>query len=162
MKTISIIAAMGKNRAIGNAGKIPWHLPADLAHFKNITMGHPVIMGRKTYESIGRPLPDRQNIIVTNQAGYRAGGCETASSLERAIEIAHGDEVFVIGGAEIYRQSLPLANRIYLTVVDREFPADAYFPELDGKIWRETENIPVARDEKNPYSCSFLKFERVS
>ncbi len=152
---------MGKNRAIGNASKIPWHLPADFAHFKNKTMGRPVIMGRKTHESIGRALPGRQNIVITSQIGYRAEGCEKASSLERAIEIAQGEEVFVIGGAEIYRQALPLANRIYLTVVDDEFPADAYFPEIDEKIWRETENIPGAKDEKNPYNYSFLTFERI-
>lgn len=153
---------MGKNRAIGNAGKIPWHLPADLAHFKSLTMGHPVIMGRKTYESIGKPLLGRQNIVVTRQVGYLAEGCIMVTSLEDAVEIAQGDEVFIIGGAEIYRQALPLADRVYLTVVDEEFTADAYFPELNEKDWRRTEIIQGTKDEKNPYNHTFLTFERIS
>jgi dihydrofolate reductase len=161
MQTISVIVAMAKNRAIGNKGKIPWHLPADLARFKKLTLGHAVVVGRKTYESIGRPLPGRRNIVVTREQDYIAPGCEVAESLDSAFRLAGDGEVFVIGGAEIYRQALPVAKRIYLTLVDGEFPADSYFPEIDGRDWRETENTPGVEDEKNSLKHSFVVLERI-
>lgn len=160
MKTISIIVAMAKNRVIGKRGAIPWYLPADLARFKRLTMRHPIIMGRKTHESIGRALPGRQNIVITRQEGYQAKGCDVVHSLEEALERAEGDEVFVIGGAEIYREALPLAKRIYLTGVDAELPGDVYFPEFDRRAWREVERVPGVMDEKNPYPHTFFTLER--
>ena len=129
---ISIIAAMGKNRVIGKDGKIPWRLPGDSARFKKITSGHPVIMGRKTFESIGKPLPHRTNIIITRQKKFVAPGCEVVSSLEEAIiraaSFPGAEEVFIIGGGEIYKQAMNVANRIYLTLIEEDFDGDAYFP----------------------------------
>lgn len=165
---ISIIAAMAKNRVIGKGNEIPWRLSSDLKRFKEITVGHPVIMGRKTYESIresiGRPLPGRLNIIVTRQKDYEAEGCVVVHSLGNAFEAAevtNRDEVFVIGGAEIYAQALPLASKMYLTIVKAEIEGDAYFPEFNLKEW-----VTVAQDERgadgnNQYPHLFVVFERL-
>jgi dihydrofolate reductase len=143
MLTLSLIAACARNRIIGRDNKMPWHLPADLKRFKAVTMSHPVIMGRKTFESIlaslGKPLPGRSNIIVTRNAQFRADGCITVHSLEAALAACGAAaEAFVIGGGEIYRQALPLARRIYLTEIDAEFEGDARFPEFDKTVWRES------------------------
>jgi len=128
---ISIIAAIASNGVIGRNGGLPWHLPADLRRFREITAGHAVIMGRKTFESIGRPLPDRVNIVVSRQAGYGAAGIVVAGSLQAALALATGeDEVFICGGGEIYQQALPLADRIYLTVLDQPFDGAVFFPEI--------------------------------
>ncbi len=137
---LSLIAAVAANGVIGSDNALPWRLPEDLKRFKALTLGHPVIMGRKTYESIGRPLPGRRNIIVTRNAAYAAEGCETASSLGNALAACNGtaEEVFVIGGAQIYAEALPLAQRLYLTEIGRDFPGDARFPEFDRGAWRET------------------------
>ncbi len=161
-KTITIIAAMAKNRAIGLAGRIPWHLPAELQHFKRTTMGKPVVMGRKTWESIGRPLPGRQNIVVTGQAGYAAEGCDLAGSLEEALELARRGEVMVMGGGELYRQALPLADRMVLTLVDCEPEADTWFPEWPAAEWRENSRERFPADERNPCAYEILEFLRVS
>src|SRR5688572_13271277 len=134
---ISIIVAMSRNRVIGANGAIPWHLPEELKRFKSVTMGHPIIMGRKTYESIGRLLPGRTTVIVSRQPAYRVPGAIVAHSLGEAIAACNGDdEIFVIGGAEIYAQALARADRIYLTTVETEVAGDATFPEFDLKDWR--------------------------
>ncbi|MBI3155086.1 MAG: dihydrofolate reductase [Burkholderiales bacterium] len=137
---LSLIAALAANGIIGAGNALPWRLPEDLKRFKALTLGHPVIMGRKTFESIGRPLPGRRNLIVTRSAGYAAPGCETAGSLEAALAACRGttDEVFVIGGAQLYAQALPLAQRLYLTEIAAEFPGDAHFPAFDKAAWRES------------------------
>jgi len=119
-------------------------------------------MGRKTYESIGKPLLHRRNIVITRQKDYSAPGCEILGSLEEALARTGGGEVFVIGGAEVYREALPLAHRIYATAIDVEFPADAYFPEIDGRAWRKVSEVRGIQDEKNPYEYTFLVFERNS
>jgi dihydrofolate reductase len=139
---ISLIAALARNRVIGWQGDIPWDLPADRRKFRELTMGHPLIMGRRTYESIGRPLPGRATIVLTRQAGYLAPGCRVAHSLAEALAlVADADEVFICGGEEIYRQALPLAERLYLTLVEAEPVGDAWFPELAAgefaETWRE-------------------------
>lgn len=136
---ISIIAAMASNGVIGRNGGLPWHLPADLRRFRELTVGHAIIMGRKTYESIGRPLPDRLNIVVTRQAEFMAAGVAVAGSLQAALAMAAGeDEVFICGGGEIYRQALPLADRIYLTLLDVPCDGDVIFPEIPSGVFNET------------------------
>ncbi|MDR2239223.1 MAG: dihydrofolate reductase [Zoogloeaceae bacterium] len=136
---LSLIAAVAANGVIGSENALPWRLPEDLKHFKTLTTGHPVVMGRKTFESIGRPLPARRNIIVTRNTAYAAQGCETAASLPAALAACpDAGEVFVIGGAQIYAEALPLAARLYLTEIQKEFAGDARFPALDRRLWRET------------------------
>src|SRR5690606_5122657 len=137
---LSIIVAVSANNAIGKNNQLLWHLPADLKHFKNITSGHTIIMGRKTYESIGKPLPHRRNIVITRQPQLQLAGVEIVHSLDEALALCQNEaEVFVIGGAEIYRQALPLCQRIYLTRVHKHFDGDAFFPELDYETWQEIE-----------------------
>lgn len=162
MAIISLIAAMDKNRVIGNKDNaLPWRLPADLKHFKNITLGKPIIMGRKTFESIGRPLPERTNIIITRNKKYRAPGCVVVNSPEDALRVAgNAKEIMVIGGAEIFAKFYPLAKRIYFTRVDGAFKGNVYFPQWDPKEWRETFRETHEADEKNPYRYSFLVLER--
>jgi dihydrofolate reductase len=160
---ISIIVAMGRNRAIGYKNMLPWRLPADLQRFKQLTMGHHLLMGRKTYESIGRPLPGRTSIIITRQPAFQAEGCFVVHSLEEAIALAqtHGEqETFIIGGAEIYKQALPLADRLYLTLVEAEPEADAFFPAFDEAQWQKVEEQFVAADEKNQHATTFLLLRR--
>ena len=128
---ISLIVAMAANRVIGRTGQLPWHLPGDLARFKRITMGYPLIMGRKTFESIGRALPGRRTIVLSRQADYRAAGCRVVNGLDEALKLVwDDDEVFICGGEQIYRQALPLAQRIYLTELDRAVAGDSFFPEI--------------------------------
>lgn len=159
---VSIIAAMAENRVIGVNNTLPWRLPADLRHFRRLTTGHHVIMGRRNYESIGRPLPDRTNIVVTRNPAYRAPGCVVRHSLEEALRDTGDDpEVFVIGGAEIYRQALARADRLYLTLVHANVPGDTFFPEFDAREWRETGRTRHEADDKNPYACSFVTYERI-
>jgi len=154
--------AMAKNRVIGLDGKMPWHLPAELQHFKRTTMGKPMVMGRKTWEAIGRPLPGRQNIVVSRQADYSAPGCTSVASLEAAIEIAEGPEIMVIGGGELYRLVLPLAGRMVLTLVDCEPEGDTWFDEWSGDDWFlvSSEHFPADRD--NPFAYEIRELERVS
>lgn len=157
--TISIIAAVSKNNVIGKAKKLPWHLPADLKHFKEITSGHTVIMGRKTFESIGRPLPNRRNIVVTRNTNLKADGIEVVHSIEQANELTKNeDEIFIIGGAEIYNQSLPSAEKIYLTRVNIDVEGDAYFPEL-GNEWLEISKVENKADEENKYDFTFYEYK---
>jgi dihydrofolate reductase len=151
---ISIIVAMARNRVIGMNGKIPWHLPNDLRFFKRLTMGHPIIMGRKTFESIGSLLPGRTTVVVTRRPDYAVPGAIVAHTLEAAITACANDaEVFVIGGAEIYRAALPLADRIYLTTVDAEPAGDTWMPEFDGSAWRESASESFTADER--HACNY-------
>ncbi|HMG09003.1 MAG TPA: dihydrofolate reductase [Mucilaginibacter sp.] len=158
--TVSIIVAIAKNNAIGKDNKLLWYLPNDLKHFKDVTTGHTVIMGRKTYDSVGKPLPKRRNIIITRQA-ISIEGCEVVNSLEAALALCKNeDEVFIVGGAEIYQQAIPLTDRIYLTVIDQEFDGDSFFPELDPAEWEEKEREDFEPDEKNKLRYSFITLER--
>jgi dihydrofolate reductase len=158
---ISLITAMDRNRLIGNNNQLPWHLPADFAHFKSVTMGKPVIMGRKTYESIGRPLPGRMNIVLSRDPDISFEGVACVSSFEQALVLAaDAEEVMVIGGSTIYEMLLPRANRLYLTYVDAEFEGDAWFPEFDKDQWFELESVLRKADEKNLYDCRFVTLEK--
>jgi dihydrofolate reductase len=163
MNKLSIIVAISENNAIGRDNQLLWHLPADLKHFKNITSGHPIIMGRKTYDSIGRPLPNRRNIIITRQTDLNIPGTEVVNSIEDAISLCSDEkEVFIIGGAEIYKSALSMSNRIYLTTVHQEFKADAFFPTLDKNEWLETAQEYHDADEKNAVAYTFSILDRKS
>lgn len=160
---LSLIVAASENNVIGKDNAIPWHLPDDLKFFRKKTEGHPIIMGRKCYESIGRPLPNRRNIIVTRDQTYEAPGCEISSSLDEAIMFAgkdHSDEIFVIGGGEIYTQALPFANRIYMTRVHAETEGDIFFPKIDSNLWRETERTEHPADDTHAFAFTFQTLER--
>lgn len=158
---LSLIVAAGEHNEIGKDGKMPWHLPADLRHFKTVTLGKPVIMGRRTYESIGKPLPQRRNIVVTRDKSWNADGCEVAHSLPEALVMAAGEpEIMLIGGGQLYREALPRTQRIHLTRVHGVFDADTFFPELDMSQWREVARESHPADERNGYACSFLVLER--
>lgn len=158
---LSLIVAVGENSEIGRHGRMPWHLPADLKRFKALTLGKPVIMGRKTFEAIGKPLPERRNIVVTRNTALQIPGCETAASLTDALVLAAGArEIMLIGGAELYREGLPRAQRIYLTRVHARFEADTFFPMLDQADWRETAREDHVADERNPFAYTFLILER--
>jgi dihydrofolate reductase len=159
---ISIIVAMAANGVIGNDNELPWHLPADLKHFKQTTMGKPILMGRKTWESIGRPLPGRTNIVITRDSAYSAAGCIVVNSIEAAIAAAgEQEEVMVIGGAELYRQVLPRADTIYLTRIHASFDGDTRFPEISDTEWQQLERVDHEADEKNLQDYSFIRLERV-
>lgn len=156
----SIIVAIAKNNAIGKDNKLLWYLPNDLKHFKDVTTGHSVIMGRKTFESVGRPLPKRRNIVVTRQS-ISIDGCEVVPSIEAALALcADEDQVFIVGGAEIYKQAIPLTDRIYLTKVDQDFEGDTFFPELNVDEWEETERENFEPDDKNKLKYSFITLQR--
>lgn len=164
---ISLIVAMDKNRGIGFQNRIPWHQSADLKHFKSITMGHHLIMGRKTYESIGRQLPGRTMIVISHQPGYAAflpEGSLAAGSLKQAISLVkkHGEsEVFVVGGGEIFELALPLADRIYLTRVQAEVQADTFFPAFNEREWRAVEILHAGADEKNQFGFTIELLEKI-
>jgi dihydrofolate reductase len=161
---ISAIAAMAENRAIGINNRLPWHLPADLKHFKALTSGHPILMGRKTYQSIGRPLPHRMNIIITRDLEFQAPGCIVVNSIEQAVgvaEVEDSNEIFIIGGAEVYQQLMPHIERIYLTIVHHAFEADTFFPEIDMKEWREVAREDHVADEANEFDFSFITLEKL-
>ena len=154
---ISLIVAVSTNNVIGADGDLPWRLSDDLKRFKVVTMGKPIVMGRKTHESIGRPLPGRQNIVITRQNDFNADGCDVVQSTAEAVEVAGGaDEVMVIGGSQIYATFLPLADRIYLTRVHTEVDGDAFFPPLDGAEWRESASESYEADDSNDYYTSFV------
>jgi dihydrofolate reductase len=158
---VALVVAMGRNRVIGRDNALPWHLPADLRHFRAITLGKPVLMGRKTHESIGRPLPERINIVISRDAAYRAQGCIVLPSLEAAFEYCRDSaELMVIGGAILYRQALPRAQRIYLTEIQQDFAGDTEFPQLEAADWREVARDDRPADGKNPYPHSFIVLER--
>jgi dihydrofolate reductase len=154
---ISVIAALAKNRVIGIANRLPWKLPEDLAYFKTLTLGHAILMGRKTFESLGRPLPGRSNIVITRNTDYQAVGCLVATSISAALALcAADDEVFFIGGAELYAQAIPLAHSLYLTEVDIEVSGDAWFPDYDQSAWRE-----ISRESHRGQKGDALKFDFV-
>ena len=159
---LSVIVAMARNRVIGADNKIPWHLPAELKLFKTITMGHHIIMGRNTWESIGRLLPGRTSVVVTRQPAYRVEGALMASSLEAAIQACRGDdEIFIIGGAQLYATAMPLANRLYLTIVEADVAGGAYMPEFDLSEWQQRSAQAFAADEKNPLDYVQTVYEKI-
>lgn len=159
--TISLIVAVDENNGIGKNNQLPWHLPADLKHFKNLTTGHPIIMGRKTFESIGKALPNRHNIVISRQSDYFAEGTSVVSSLNEAFALCEdSDEAFVIGGAEIFGHALPLANVLYLTIIHHQFEADTFFPKISTLSWVEAESTTHEPDEKNLYAYTFIKYVR--
>ena len=161
MNKLSIVVAISANNAIGKDNQLLWHLPADLKHFKEITSGHTIIMGRKTYDSIGRPLPSRRNIVITRKADLQIENVEVANSLEEAISLCENEEeVFIIGGAEIYKNSIASTNTIYLTTVHKEYEADVFFPEINADEWSETYQEYHEADEKNSVAYTFSTLER--
>jgi dihydrofolate reductase len=155
---VKIIVATSKNRVIGNDNKLIWKLSSDLKRFKELTTGNPVVMGRKTFESIGKPLPNRRNIIITRNENYEVDGCEIVSSLEEAFLLTNND-CFIIGGGEIYKQSIEVADKIYLTLVDCELNGDTFFPEIDS-TWKKISRKDFESDEKNEYRYSFIEYEK--
>ena len=156
---ISLVCAMAKNRVIGKDNQMPWHLPADLKHFKSVTMGKPIIMGRKTYESIGRPLPGRRNIVISRNPDYQLEGCDTVTSFESALELTKEvEEVMVVGGGFLYSETLSLANKLFLTFIDLEIDGDTQFPEFEHLALTEVRREVYEPDEKNSYRCEFVDF----
>ena len=158
----ALVVAVADNGVIGGENRLLWHLPLDLKHFKQLTQGHPIIMGRKTYESIGRALPNRRNIVVTRQADWQAEGCETAASVPQALELAltTDEDIFVIGGGEIYQQALAAAEVVYLTEVHYAFEGDVTFPDLHPGEWREEARERHEPDEKHAYAFSFVTLRK--
>lgn len=160
---ITIIAAIAKNNALGKDNDLIWHLPADLKRFKKITSGHHILMGRNTFESIGKPLPNRTTVIITRNKNYFKDGCLIAHSIEEAIELANSDDqIFIIGGAQVYKAALKnnLVDQLDITLVHQEFEADAFFPEIDLTIWEETKREDFYSDDKNDYDYSFVSYTK--
>lgn len=161
---ISSIVAMTKDRVIGKDNEIPWYMPADLAYFKKVTIGHAIIMGRNSFISIGRPLPKRTNIIITRDPFYVTSCCPVAHSIDEALQIANDqgeEEVFIIGGGQIFSQSVELWDKLYLTEVNAEVEGDVFFPEIDMSKWRLISEDVRPKDEKNIYDCTFKVYERI-
>ncbi len=156
---ISAIVAMAENGVIGKNNQIPWHLPVDLKHFKTLTTGHTIVMGRKTHESIGKPLPQRTNIVLTRQKDFQAPGCIVLPTIIATLEWANANqnqEIFIIGGAEIYQQWLPFIRKMYLTIVNAQIMGDTYFPTFDRRLWQEVERQDLLADDNNMYNFSFI------
>lgn len=162
---ISLLVAADENNVIGKDNKLPWHLPNDLKYFKNQTWGMPILMGRKTYESIGKPLPGRKTIVITRNSDWQEAGVEVVHSIDEAIKTAENygvKEIFVIGGAEIFKSTFTEARRIYLTRIHHQFEGDVYFPDVNDTEWSLVQNRFCHADEKNPYSHSFQVWERTT
>ncbi len=160
---ISCIVATAKNNVIGKDNDIPWYLPADLKYFKKVTLGHHILMGRKCYSSIGRPLPKRTNVIITRDPYFISSNCVVTHSIEEALEVAYDngeEEAFIIGGGTIYEQSADLWDRLYLTAVDLEVEGDIYFPNIEMKDWKLIQEEPHTKDDKNEFDYSFKLYER--
>lgn len=158
---ISIIVAMASNRAIGQNNQMPWHLSADLKKFKKITMGSPILMGRKTFESIGHPLPGRRNIIISRNKHYQQKDCDVFNNVEKAMSACEkNDEIFIIGGASIYESTLSRANFLYLTQIHKKFDGDTFFPFIDNQIWKEIEREDINDDPSVSFTYSFVKLEK--
>ena len=157
---VSLVAAVAANRVIGNKGSLPWHLPDDLARFKRLTMGHAVIMGRATFISMGRPLSGRQNIVLTHDSGLGIPGCVVAHSAPEALAAAGGGEAFIIGGAAVYALFLPLADFMYLTLIDADLPGDTLFPDVRWEEWRVLQETPGRTEESAPLPHRFVDYER--
>lgn len=161
MTELSLIVAMDRNRLIGSGNQLPWHLPADLRFFKQTTMGKPIVMGRKTHQSIGKALPGRRNIIVTRDPDFSAENCEIVHGIDAAMELCTAcEEVMLIGGASLYQQTLERATRLYITQIHHEFDGDTWFPEFDYSAWRIENRSDFDADQSNPYAYSFIKFVR--
>jgi dihydrofolate reductase len=167
MTILSMIVATADNNIIGKDNDMPWHLPADLAYFKKMTLGKPIIMGRKTYESIGRPLPGRRNIVISRDVSYQAPGIDTVTSVEQALALVDGsngdkavDEIMVIGGGAIYRHCLPSADRLYITHIRAAIDGDTQFPSYDDNGWQKTSSELRLSDEKNAYDLDFCIYQR--
>jgi dihydrofolate reductase len=160
---VTIMAAIAANNALGKDNQLIWHLPADLKRFKKTTLNHAVIMGRKTYELLGKPLSNRTNIIITRDKNYKAEGCVVVNSLKKALKIAAevDENPFILGGAEIYKQAMPFTDKLDITFVHHQFDADVFFPEIDKTIWKETSRENFKADENNKYDYSFVTFERI-
>ena len=159
MTRLSLIVAMDENRLIGNDNQLPWHLPADLAFFKRTTMGKPILMGRKTFQSIGRPLPGRRNIVITRDRNFVAQGCELSNSIDAALALCgDAEEVMLIGGASLYEQTLERADTLYITRIQHAFNGDTWFPEFDESDWKTANLQDRAADDSNPYPVSFVKY----
>ena len=160
---VTIIAAIANNNALGKDNDLIWHLPADLKRFKKVTSGHHILMGRNTFESIGKPLPNRTTVIITRNKDYKAAGCIVVDSIEKAIEVAKADEhIFIIGGAQVYKQTIAanLVDQLDITQVHHSFDADVYFPEIDSDIWKEVAREEFKADEKNKYDFSFISYKK--
>lgn len=159
---ISIIVAAATNNVIGSDGELPWRLPEDLKRFKQLTIGKPVIMGRLTYESIGKPLPDRRNIVLSARKGLNIDGCEVVDTPDAAIRLAGGaEEVMVIGGGGVYSQMLPMADRIYMTRINATVDGDTFFPELDDNEWQVVDRVDFPADESRQFGFSFVTLDRI-
>ena len=165
---IAIVVAMSTNRVIGRDNKLPWHIPGDLKFFKRTTMGKPVVMGRKTFESIGKPLPGRDNIVITRQRDWRAEGVRVVHDIQDALKLARdlaetagADEVAIIGGAEIYREILEQVDRLYVTQVQAWIEGDAIFPEVDWEEWQETSREDFDAEDPNPFDYSIIVYDRL-
>jgi len=160
---ISLIVAMDKHCLIGRDNQLPWHLPQDLAYFKKVTMNHKIIMGRKTFESIGRPLPGRENIIITRDSTYSQEGCTILHSIDEILKLSSrsNEELFVIGGAEIFKEILSVSDRLYITEIDDVFEGDTYFPDRKETEWKKISIEKGTKDEKNPYDFEFVVYEKI-
>ncbi|MBU8968780.1 type 3 dihydrofolate reductase [Bacillus altitudinis] len=158
---ISMIVATGKDRVIGKDNQMPWHLPADLAYFKKVTSGHSIVMGRKTFESIGRALPNRRNIVLTTSSSFQAEGCEVFHSIDDILTIAKTEEeLLIIGGSKLYEEMMPYADRLYITHIHHSFEGDRFFPYYDEDHWTVVSREKGHRDEKNPYNYEFVVYDR--
>ncbi|HEX9060144.1 MAG TPA: dihydrofolate reductase [Clostridia bacterium] len=157
---ISIIAAVGRDMVMGCANRLPWKLPNDLQYFKRTTMGHPVIMGRKTFESIGKPLSGRLNVVVSSKKHFFSKGLVTVDSLESAMYLVRDDEAFVIGGASVYSSAIGYAKRLYITYIDNDFKGDSYFPYIDPDVWEKTMETRGEKDKENPFDYFFQVYDR--
>ncbi len=161
---ISLIAAIGKNNEIGKGNTLLWHLPADMKHFKEITSLHAVIMGRKTFESVGKPLPNRRNIVITRDANYKKEGVEIVHSLSEALNLFadQNEEIFIIGGGELYKETMPIADKLYITHIEAEDEeASVFFPEIIPIVWNEISHKEYNSDEKNPFNYTFSVYEKI-
>jgi len=159
----TIVVAMGEKNEIGFENQLLWHLPKDLKHFKDLTSGHPIIMGRKTYESIGKALPNRTNIVVSRKKDWFEEGILIVGSIKEAVKFAKkiDEEVFIIGGGNIYEQTMDVVDRLEVTLVKADLKADTYFPKIDSKVWRKVEEVCHERDEKNQYDFCFQTYEKI-
>ncbi len=159
---ITIIAAIAKNNALGKDNDLIWHLPADLKRFKKVTSGNYILMGRNTFESIGKPLPNRTSVIITRNKNYFKDGCLIANSIEEAIELSDNNDAFIIGGAQIYKEALEnnLVDKLDITIVHQDFEADVFFPKIDLDIWQETSREDFKADKKNKFDYSFVSFSK--
>ncbi len=160
---VTIVVAIGENRGIGFNNQMLWHLPKDLKHFKEITSGHPVVMGRKTFESIGKPLPNRTNIVISRKSDWFEEGVLIVGSIKEAVKFAKkiDEDIFIIGGGNIYQQTMDITDKIELTTVHANVEADTFFPKIDEKVWKKVNEVCHEKDEKNPYDFCFQTYERI-